>query len=130
MWRLSESECVCLCARAHFFTFIKICLLIKTVVHFKYSDCREKFRRNWRRMGRKKASRHTTAHTNQSGETRQQLFSCCNLHKYAERVNLDLIDALVFIFPRTKCVPGNALFFFLSFCVWQRFAWQHIDATT
>lgn len=126
-----ERVCVFACARARIFSrssrFVcwskRSCTSSTTIAGKKFEQTGEEW-------AEKKASRHTTAHTNQSGETRQQLFSCCNLHKYAERVNLDLIDALVFIFPRTKCVPGNALFFFLSFCVWQRFAWQHIDATT
>lgn len=58
-----ERERVCVFVCAHFFTFIKICLLIKTVVHFKYNDCREKIRTNWRRMGRKKGEQaHNSTH--------------------------------------------------------------------
>lgn len=42
----SRDECVCV--SAHFFTFIKICLLIKTVVHFQRNREKKKERNVWR----------------------------------------------------------------------------------
>lgn len=80
----------------HFFTFIKIFLLLTE----EKIKLQEKLNRKWN-----KAKKESTAII--------QLLQCA--HEYAERVKLDLIDALVSIFPRMKYVHRavDAFFTFL-----------------